>query len=321
MGLQKPDEEVRLVADVQFLQDSVYLSYVKKLGLSQEEYMGQNAKLLTIAKMYKESKRIKEADEFKDMFTDSETNISIVPYTSEATQGKDISVTFASYEPLDILPDLTQSPRQEPYIFIINVPYSLKAEFEASGGHTNVKGITFSSKQPSQSVSAIEKIITGESVTANYNIYNTSKLMEENTNMIFIANVFSYIFIVMISMIAIANVFNTISTNIKLRRRELAMLRSVGMSDRDFNKMMRFECALYGMRALLFGLPLSIIISWLIYKGMCTGGADEIDFVIPWASIGISVFSVLFIIFVTMMYAVSKIKKENIIDALRDDME
>lgn len=321
LGLQKPDEEVRLVADVQFLQDSVYLSYVKKLGLSQEEYMGQNAKLLTIAKMYKESKRIKEADEFKDMFTDSETNISIVPYTSEATQGKDISVTFASYEPLDMLPDLTQSPRQEPYIFIINVPYSLKAEFEALGGHTNIKGITFSSKQPSQSVSAIEKIITGESVTANYNIYNTSKLMEENTNMIFIANVFSYIFIVMISMIAIANVFNTISTNIKLRRRELAMLRSVGMSDRDFNKMMRFECALYGMRALLFGLPLSIIISWLIYKGMCTGGADEIDFVIPWASIGISVFSVLFIIFVTMMYAISKIKKENIIDALRDDME
>ncbi len=47
-------------------------------------------------------------------------------------------------------------------------------------------------------------------------------------------------------MIAVANVFNTISTNIKLRRRELAMLRSVGMSDRDFNKMMRFECVLYG---------------------------------------------------------------------------
>ncbi|HBC96304.1 MAG TPA: ABC transporter permease, partial [Clostridium sp.] len=111
------------------------------------------------------------------------------------------------------------------------------------------------------------------------------------------------------------------STNIKLRRRELAMLRSVGMSDRDFNKMMRFECALYGMRALLVGLPLAIIFSWLIYKGMVIGGAENIDFVFPWFSMGISVFSVLLVIFITMIYAVSKIKKENIIDALRDDMD
>jgi putative ABC transport system permease protein len=125
----------------------------------------------------------------------------------------------------------------------------------------------------------------------------------------------------MISLIAVANVFNTISTNIKLRRRELAMLRSVGMSDRDFNKMMRFECALYGMRALLVGLPLAIIFSWLIYKGMVIGGAENIDFVFPWFSMGISVFSVLLVIFITMIYAVSKIKKENIIDALRDDMD
>ncbi len=84
--------------------------------------------------------------------------------------------------------------------------------------------------------------------------------------------------------------------------------------------MMRFECAFYGMKALIVGLPLSFIFCWLIYKGM-TLGEDSIDFVLPWASIGISVISVLLIIFVTMMYAVRKIKKENIIDALRDDMD
>ena len=142
----------------------------------------------------------------------------------------------------------------------------------------------------------------------------------ESKNYIFIANVFAYTFIIMISLIAIANVFNTISTNIKLRRQELAMLRSVGMSDQDFNKMMRFECAFYGIRALIIGIPLALICSWLIYKGMLTGGADGVEFVMPWASIGISVCSVLLVIFITMMYAVSKIKKENIIDALRDDM-
>jgi putative ABC transport system permease protein len=183
-----------------------------------------------------------------------------------------------------------------------------------------VKGMTFQSKNPSQSVTEMKTMIQSAGMTASYIILNTSEMLEESRNYIFIANVFAYTFIIMISLIAVANVFNTISTNIKLRRRELAMLRSVGMSDRDFNKMMRFECAFYGMRALLFGLPIAAVSSWLIYKGMFVGGADGISFVLPWASIGISVFSVLLVIFVTMMYAVGKIKKENIIDALRDDM-
>ncbi len=132
-------------------------------------------------------------------------------------------------------------------------------------------------------------------------------MMDENRNYIFIANVFAYTFIIMISLISIANVFNTISTNIKLRRRELAMLRSVGMSEHDFQKMMNFECAFYGMRALFFGLPIAVISSWLIHKVMVT---DDIDFVIPWFSIGISIFSVLFIVFITMLYTINKIKKK-----------
>ena len=84
--------------------------------------------------------------------------------------------------------------------------------------------------------------------------------------------------------------------------------------------MMNFECIFYGMRALLCGLPVSGLLSWLIYLGMTQGGADVIEFQLPWASIGMSVVSVLLIIFITMLYATSKIKKENIIDALRDEM-
>ena len=100
-------------------------------------------------------------------------------------------------------------------------------------------------------------------------------------------DVFTYVFVIMISLIAVANVFNTISTNIRLRRRELAMLRSVGMSDRDFNKMMNFECVFYGMRTLLFGLPIAGIISWLIYEGLVAAERmDNFDFVFPWGSMG-----------------------------------
>ena len=162
-------------------------------------------------------------------------------------------------------------------------------------------------------------LLQSAEISSQYNLYNMSGALEQNRNIIFIVDVFTYVFVVMISLIATANVFNTISTNIKLRRRELSMLRSVGMSDHDFQKMMNFECVLYGMRTLVYGLPMAGIISYLIYKGMVAGGMD-ITYVFPWGSTVISILGVFFIVFITMLYSTSKLKKENIIDALRDDV-
>ena len=322
-GSHSPDETVHLPMDIQFLDDSAYLNIIKGLGLSAAEYTGQNAKMIAVAKMQGHSNRVEEVDEFIDMFKSSSMNFTIAPETNgkpKMEQGQNVSITFVNTVPPDTLPILGNSGSKNPFFFRVMAPHSLKEKFETADTHVAVKGMTFRSKNPTQSTAEMKTMIQGAGITAEYNLYNSYDMMDENRNYIFIANVFAYTFIMMISLIAVANVFNTISTNIKLRRRELAMLRSVGMSDHDFNKMMSFECAFYGMRALLFGLPIAVVSSWLIYKGMFIGGADGIDFVLPWASIGISVFSVLFVVFITMLYAISKIKRENIIDALRDDM-
>ena len=93
---------------------------------------------------------------------------------------------------------------------------------------------------------------------------------ETNRNVITIIRVFAYGFIVLISLIAAANVFNTISTNISLRRREFAMLKSVGMTQKGFRRMMNYECLLYGSKALLLGLPVSCGITYLIYRAVTT---------------------------------------------------
>ncbi|TEB07115.1 ABC transporter permease YtrF precursor [Pelotomaculum schinkii] len=325
-GSHSPDETVNLPMEIQFLEDSAYLNIIKGLGLPAEEYTGQNVKMIAVAKLtsHMKANREHEVDEFIDMFKSSSMNFTIAPETNgkpKMEQGQNVSITFVETVPPDTLPILENSGSKNPIFFRVMVPYSLKEKFETPDTHVVIKGLTFRSKNPSQSVAKMEAMIQGAGITtAEYNLYNLNKFLDENRNIIFIVNVFAYTFIIMISLIAVANVFNTISTNIKLRRRELAMLRSVGMSERDFQKMMNFECVFYGMRTLLFGLPIAAISSWLIYKGMVVGGADNIDFVFPWGSIGISVFSVLFVVFITMLYAISKIKRENIIDALRDDM-
>lgn len=315
MGEHSLNETVDLKIGIQFIDDNTYMKFVNDLGLTGNQ---QSGKMIVVAKMENNSNDVEGVNDLRDMFINSSMDFTIIPQTNkEPKVAQNINATFVEFMPLDT-PPMIGGLEQRPYYLQGVVPWSLKEKFISSD--TIVKGLTFKSRNPSQSVAEMKRVIESEKITSTYILLDTSEMLEESQNYIFIANVFAYTFIIMISLIAVANVFNTISTNIKLRRRELAMLRSVGMSDKNFNKMMCFECIFYGMRALLFGLPLAVLSSWLIYKGMFIGGADNLDFILPWFSIGVSVFSVFSVIFITMLYAVSKIRKENIIDALRDDM-
>lgn len=317
LGLTSPDETVDLPLDIQFVEDRVYLEFIKDLGLPAEEYTGQNAKMTAVAKAKGESEQAGKSSLY-NLFDHSSMNFTVMPGSGNGTAeepGKAVSLTFVDTIPVDTLP--RQSSSVKDATFMIVAPYQLKSSFEPGGDA--VTGLTFRSENSAQSVAEMKKMIQSEGITSNYNLYNANEIFEQNRNIVFVVDVFTYVFVFMISLIATANVFNTISTNIKLRRREFAMLRSVGMSDRDFNKMMNFECAFFGMKTLLFGVPIAVLFSWLIDKGMVAGGA-EIGFIFPWASLIISALGVFFLVFITMLYATRSIKKENIIDALRDDM-
>ncbi len=320
-GYAGPDETVHLPVDIQFIPDSEYLRFIKELGLSTEEYTGQDAKMIAVAKAKNVDDTKDGKNELIDMFASRSMTFSITPETNDKpmmVQGQSINITFVDTYPVD--PPPKQSSEQNPWVFMVVAPYSLKENFETSDTHGDI-GLSFLSKNPSQSVAEMEAAIQGAGITSAYTLYNVYEIVEQYRSITFVIDVFTYVFVIMISLIAVANVFNTISTNIRLRRRELAMLRSVGMSDCDFNKMMSFECVFYGMRTLITGLPIAGIISRLIYEGLvAVERIDNFDFEFPWGSMAVSVFSVLFIVFITMLYAISKIKKENIIDALRDDM-
>lgn len=312
------DETVDMPMDIQFIEDSEYLRFIKEMGLSAEEYTGQDGKMIAVAK-----KRVDTKDgpsEQFDIFKSHTNTFSVSPETNDnlvVEQGKKINIKFVDTYPVD--PPPRDPSKVKPYVFMVVAPYSLKENFDIPD--TNAVGMAFMSNNHSQSVSEMETIIQDARITSAYTLYNVYDIVEQYRSITFVVDVFTYVFVIMISLIAVANVFNTISTNIRLRRRELAMIRSVGMSDHDFKKMMNFECLFYGMRTLLIGLPIASIISWLIYKGMMSvERMDNFNFIFPWGSIAVSVLSVFVIVFITMLYAISKIKKENIIDALRDEM-
>lgn len=323
VGEHSPEETVSIPIEVHFYNDEFYQNLIQTLGLTTEEYNGESGKFAAVAKINDDSDEVKGPADCPDVFQNTSVDAAItlqMTDSPEAAPTQNVSLTILEFVPPDI-PPMTDISEEDllPYTFTIFAPWSAKEQLAPSALPVDekIKGLCFDSENPGQSVNEMQKILTDEGITSSYLLLNCAEAYEQYQNYIFIANVFAYVFIALISLIAIANVFNTISTNIRLRKRELAMLRSVGMTDREFNKMMRFECALYGLKALAVGIPLSLVVSALIVRTMMT---DETALILPWGSVGISILSVFLVIFVSMMYAVNKIRKENIIDALRDEM-
>lgn len=129
--------------------------------------------------------------------------------------------------------------------------------------------------------------------------------------------VFTTGFLVLILAICVANIFNTVSTSIALRRREFAMLKSVGMTPKGFRKMINYESIFYGIKALFYGLPLSFLTIWLMYSAI--NGVFTQSFIIPWGRIAAAVIMVIGVVAVTMLYSSSKVRKGSIVDSLKDE--
>ena len=148
-------------------------------------------------------------------------------------------------------------------------------------------------------------------------VYNVQTQIEAQKKMILVISIFLYGFITVISLIGVTNIFNTITTNMILRSKEFAMLKSIGMTTKEFNRMIRLESIMYGAKALLIGIPLGILGSYGIYKSF----AEEIDigYSLPLTAIMISIIFVFIIIGITMKYSLNKINKQNIIETIRKD--
>ncbi len=141
---------------------------------------------------------------------------------------------------------------------------------------------------------------------------------ESANSIVFTVRVFVYGFITLITLITIFNIINTISTGVAMRKREFAMLRSVGVSKKGFYKIVCLESVLYGLKSLIIGLPLSFIISYGMNKVL---GSSAYPFTFDYKMYLIVIVAVFLIVGLTMFYAVNKIKKGSIIDALKEDID
>ena len=170
----------------------------------------------------------------------------------------------------------------------------------------------------------MEMILVNE-IDKNYSKYSNGFYYEspkieykQQENTILALKILFYGFITLVVLIGVTSVFNTIYTSIHLRKKEFAMLRSIGLTPKGFNKMLFFESFFFGIKSLIYALPVSFVLIFLINRAV-NGIYEFGEMVIPWTSILIAIIGVFLLILMTVLYSAHKIKKENILSALREE--
>ena len=169
----------------------------------------------------------------------------------------------------------------------------------------------------SNNADELTEFIINNYSTTELSTYNQEHSDQTQKAVCTMVSTFLYLLIIIISLVGLTNIFNTITINMNLRQKEFAILKSIGMTKKEFNKMISLESTFYGIKSLAIGLPLGIMASYLIYKILNTN--LQISYIFPTMSVIISIIVVFILLKGIMKYSLSKINKQNIIETIRND--
>ena len=152
----------------------------------------------------------------------------------------------------------------------------------------------------------------------SFYVSNLDKEMRDEKTLFTLLGVFAYGLIVVIALIGITNIINTLSTGMELRSREFATLRSIGMTDKQFAGMVRLESVFISVKALVIGVPLGILISYLLCV-MMNRMDDAIIYEPPYKAIILCIVVVIMLIYAIMKLSMTKLRHNNIIETIKNE--
>lgn len=169
--------------------------------------------------------------------------------------------------------------------------------------------IVLQSKNTQKTVEEIKEI------NDSFIIVNLEETMKNEKILGFVACVFLYGFIGVITLIGVTNIFNTITSNLELRQKEFAMMKSIGMTKKEFNRMINLETLFYCSKSLFFGILLGVLGSFAIHKAFSIKFDNAFE--LPVLSILLSIIFVYVLVYIIMKYSMNKINKQNIMETIR----
>lgn len=290
-----PIDDVYIIA----LSKNEYENYLKKIGGDYETYKDGVILIDNNINMDENGKRIqgsmytwKKGDIVTGKIGDKEYNVKIVARTEERPKGVEIMYNSNAF-------------------FIVSEEFINKTGYETASLYAQ-------SNDAYKLDEEVEQYKKDNNLTnSNLNTFNMEKSVKAENAVVLVISIFLYGFIGVITLIGITNIFNTITTNMNLRKKEFAMLKSIGMTKKEFNRMIRLESIFYGVKSLVIGIPIGLVLSYGMYNVF--RNSMEIEYVLPYKSIVVAVIFVAIVIGIIMRYSMSKINKQNIIETIRND--
>lgn len=163
--------------------------------------------------------------------------------------------------------------------------------------------------------------LTGDEVPyqPSFVSYNDHRAEADSNQMLAtVVNVFCLLFTGILALIALGNVFNTVTNSLILRRREFAVMQSVGMSTRQFRRMIADECAAFSMVGLVPGLALSAVVSALVWF-MVSLSLGGVPFSLPWGYVALAVGLTVVVMVASVAYGMHRCRAGNVVEALRTE--
>ena len=153
---------------------------------------------------------------------------------------------------------------------------------------------------------------------AFYSFNDYIEQRDSNQMIATVVNVFCLLFAVILALIAMANVFNTVTNSLILRRREFAVMKSVGLSNRQFRAMVAEECAAWCIRGLVPGVLLSLLVSFLLWQ-VISGSMTGLAFTLPWSYVALAAAMTVAAVGASVAYGMHRCRADNVVEALRAD--
>ncbi len=131
--------------------------------------------------------------------------------------------------------------------------------------------------------------------------------------------IFVFGFIIVITLVGLTNIFNSLATNMSLRKREFASLESIGMTKKELNSMLRFECIAYVLKSLLISVPTGTLITYVAYTVVNSHDKVNLSYELPIMQILSATIVVFLVVYGIMKLSLNKITKQNIIETIRNE--
>ena len=284
-----------------------FKKYIKEIGLKESDY--KTAVILLDYDTFYNEDGSKTVDRLYSLKPGDTVNVK--------SENKEKALTISKFT--DVKPMGQEAVYYDHGIIVVSEDY-IKEVFKEdvnNSDYYHLSDLFIKSSKPQELENTLNDLIKQGGDYYGLTVFNYETYMKQEQRMLLVVKIFLYGFITVITLIGVTNIFNTITTNMILRSKEFAMLKSVGMSSKEFNKMIRLESIMYGTKSLLIGIPLGILGSYGMYKAFAQG--IDLGYTLPLPAIIISIIFVFIIVGITMKYSLNKINKQNIIETIRKD--